>query len=121
MWEYNISSGTLFDAEGNPVATGYAGKGEGKNNPRWQAIHNSGPLPVGEYTIHPPVDTQTHGPFVLWLTPNPLNMMYGRSGFGIHGDRVGKPGTASDGCIILPRAVRERIWESGDHRLVVTA
>jgi len=65
------------------------------------------------------VDTVTHGPYVLPLTPSLNNQMFGRSGFLIHGDSVVNPGTASEGCIILPRAVRQQIWGAGDHVLQV--
>jgi hypothetical protein len=43
----------------------------------------------------------------------------GRAGFLIHGDSVKAPGTASHGCIILPRAIRDRIAVSEDTRLCV--
>lgn len=39
--------------------------------------------------------------------------------FRIHGDSIRAPGTASHGCIILPRAIRDRIWASGDRALQV--
>lgn len=98
---------------------GYAGRGVGKNNPSAQEIPNFGPLPRGTYQIEAPVDTKTHGPYVLWLTPDPTNQMFGRSAFGIHGDSVVHPGEASEGCIILSRGARELIWKSGDHKLRV--
>lgn len=37
----------------------------------------------------------------------------GRGAFRIHGDSIRAPGTASKGCIILPRAIREKMWRSG--------
>lgn len=119
-WTYKQATGELFHDDAQmPVATGYAGAGEGKNNPAMQTIHNVGPIPVGGYTIGDPSDTRTHGPYVLDLTPAPGNNMCGRSGFLIHGDSVVHPGTASEGCIIMPRVVRELIWKSGDTRLEV--
>ena len=36
-----------------------------------------------------------------------------------HGDSIAAPGTASDGCVIMPRFARERVWESQDRRLAV--
>jgi hypothetical protein len=98
---------------------GYAGRGVGKNNPLMQNVSNVGPLPAGTYTIESPVDTETHGLYVLWLTPDPMNEMFGRTGFGIHGDSIDNPGNASEGCIVLPRITREAIWESGDRQLLV--
>jgi len=44
---------------------------------------------------------------------------FGRDGFLIHGDSVRHPGDASEGCIILPRRFRERIWTSEDTDLEV--
>lgn len=123
MWTYVQSDGRMFDRRGTLLAVGYSGKGAGKNNVDLQFQHNVGPIPEGIYAIEPPVDTTAHGPFVLWLDPDPGNDMGipPRSGFGIHGDSYTHPGDASDGCIILPRFARERIWESGDTKLQVIA
>lgn len=117
-WRYEQVTGRLL-YNGDLVAIGYSGAGEGKNNPAMEDVHNVGPTPKGKYEIGPPVDTTTHGPYVLRLTACAGNDMCGRSGFLIHGDSVSKPGTASQGCIIMPRAVREKIWNSGDHSLEV--
>lgn len=113
MWTYQQSTGQL-SLNGDLVGIGYSGAGEGKNNPDMEDVHNVGPIPAGGYTIGEPQDTTTHGPYVLRLTPEPDNSCCGRSGFLIHGDSVRAPGTASEGCIIMPRAVRERVWNSGD-------
>jgi hypothetical protein len=51
------------------------------------------------------------------LTPFPGTQTYGRDGFLIHGDNVLHD--ASQGCIILDRAVRNRISSSGGNRLNV--
>ena len=118
MWTYEQATGRMLQ-DGNRVAIGYSGAGDGKNNPAMQDVHNVGPIPVGNYEIGEPSDTKTHGPYVLHLTPDPANEMYGRSGFLIHGDSVVAPGTASEGCIILGRAIREKIWTSEDHALEV--
>jgi Protein of unknown function (DUF2778) len=109
----------MLDPQGNLLAAGYSGAVGYKNNPDNEDLKERGPIPCGSYAIHPPVDTVTHGPFVMWLTPDPANEMYGRSAFGIHGDSVTQPGTASEGCIILPRYARDRIAESGDSLLKV--
>lgn len=118
-WGYKQSSGWLSQ-DGENIAEGYSGAGDGKNNPAMQDVPNVGPIPTGTYTIGEPSDTKTHGPYVLHLIPDPANEMFGRSGFLIHGDSVVAPGTASEGCIILPRKVREQIWASGERELVVT-
>lgn len=119
-WLYEQETGQLSQ-NGADVAIGYSGAGNGKNNPTMQAVPRIGPIPEGWYTIHEPNDTETHGPYVLGLVPDERNEMFGRSGFLIHGDSVSKPGTASLGCIIIPRKFREQIWDSGDHRLEVVS
>ncbi len=110
MWTYEVTTGWM-SKDGAKLAKGYSGAPGAKNDPYKQEIHNTGPLPEGSYTIAPPVDTPTHGPCVMWLTPDAGNEMFGRSSFGIHGDSIESPGTASEGCIILPRFARDRIAE----------
>lgn len=117
-WTYEQSTGRILQ-DGVRVAIGYSGAGECKNDPASQDVHNAGPIPRGHYSIGAPCDTMTHGPYVLRLTPDAANDMCGRAGFLIHGDSVVHPGTASEGCIILGRAIREKIWDSGDHDLEV--
>ena len=117
-WTYEQRTGWLSH-DGEKVSRGYSGAKEGKNNPEMQDVANVGPIPEGKYEIGEPSDTKTHGPYVLHLTPDAANEMYGRSGFLIHGDSVVNPGTASEGCIIQPRAVREQVWNSGDRDLEV--
>lgn len=119
MWTYRQSDGLMLDPQGYPAGSGYSGAGNGKNKPDAQSIHNVGPIPRGAYHIQAPQNTVTHGPYVLPLLPDPANEMFGRYGFLIHGDSVVHPGTASEGCIIMPRDVRERIWQSNDHDLTV--
>ena len=112
-------------ASGDLLGTGYAGHGAGANNPALQSIPDTGPLPQGIYTINPPVDTVTHGPYVMWLTPDPGNQMFGRSGFGIHADEIANPGKrlASTGCIVMSNPARVAIWtaaQAEDRQLRVT-
>jgi hypothetical protein len=117
MWTYTQVNGRI--RRNGITGFGYAGNGVGKNNPAMQNVIDVGPVPCGMYTIQPPVNTDKHGPYVLWLEPDPANEMFGRADFGIHGDNIERPGTASDGCIIMPRFVREYIWNSSDNRLAV--
>lgn len=124
MWIYHQNSGELFKADGEMLATGYSGFGPGKNAPRWEDHLEVGPIPCGRYTIGPPQCVEVagpHGPFVLPLTPDPANVMWGRSGFLVHGDSRPHPGSASHGCLIFARVVREQIAASGDHDLTVEA
>jgi len=118
-WTYIQETGEL-QQDGRPVATGYSGAGAGKNNPDVQDVHNVGPIPQGDWTIAgPPISTAEHGPYVLRLNPAEKTETFGRSGFLMHGDSKTAPGTASQGCVILPKSVREEVWRSGDRDLKV--
>jgi hypothetical protein len=119
MWTYEQNSGRL-SKDGILLATGYSGAGDGKNNPAKQNLHNIGPIPQGLWEIcGPPIDTPAHGPYVLRLEPAPDTVTYGRTGFLMHGDSIEHPGTASEGCIILDRVTRTRVYQSGDTKLEV--
>ena len=120
-WTYTQSTGEL-QQNSKQRATGYSGAGEGKNNPAMEHVRDVGPIPRGAWTITgPPSDSRSHGPYVLRLEPAAETATHGRDGFLIHGDSKAHPGSASQGCIILPRAVREEIWHSGDRDLEVVA
>ena len=115
-------SGQLISPDGTVIAVGYSGAPlAGKNNPAMQQVRDVGPIPCGKYSIGAPEYTVDHGPYVLRLTPDPANEMYGRAGFLIHGDSIVAPGNASKGCVIMPRFARERVFESGDLELEVSA
>lgn len=118
MWTYKIVDGELSH-DGEVIGHGYSGAPDAKNDPSKCDVHDHGPIPPGHYSIGKPVDTETHGPFVLPLTPAPENEMHGRSGFLIHGDSIAHPGAASHGCIIVSRALREAVHRSGDNELEV--
>jgi len=126
MWTYIQKTGELLH-DGEHAADGYSGYNnpetgqEGKNNPDLENVPEIGPIPVGTYSIGTPHDTLTHGPFVLPLEPDSGNQMFGRSAFLIHGDSKVEPGTASRGCIIMARAIREQVAASGDTSLQVIA
>src|SRR5690242_15913774 len=121
MWMYEQATGNLLH-EATLVGKGYSGNGRGKNNPAMESVHYVGPIPRGFYIIGEPRDTEDHGPFVLPLSPNPVNEMYGRTGFLIHGDKLNAPpGNASEGCIILPHDVRTFVWRTGDKFLQVVS
>jgi len=121
MWTYAQKTGELLQ-DGQHVAGGYSGFDNGKNNPDMQAVPDVGPIPQGEWTIvGPPVNTAGHGPYVLRLEPAHGTNTFGRSGFLMHGDSIEAPGCASHGCVIMPRAVREQVWNSGDRELQVVA
>lgn len=119
MWKYSQSTGNLYK-DGKPVTKGYSGHGktlaEGRNNPAMEDEVAKGPIPRGMWRIGKPYNSQRVGPFALPLEP--INHdAHGRTAFRIHGDN--KANNASHGCIILPRLVREAIWNSGDRLLEV--
>ena len=117
--KYNQRTGELTTDSGCIIGKGYAGHGEGKNNPGMQNVKMIGPLPKGFYTIGKPYDSTRTGQFTLPLTPELGNEMFGRSDFKIHGDNIIAPGTASNGCIVLPRVIRNQINACADKRLEV--
>jgi len=104
------------------MAQGYSGKGNGKNNPAMESVVRVGPIPCGAWKMTALTEGMTpHGPYVIHLEPCAGNTMAGRQGgFLIHGDKRTDPGNASEGCIIMPRAIREAVWASGDRALTVT-
>lgn len=114
-WRYEQSTGRLWHL----VAVGYSGFEEAKNQPDLDSVKDRGPIPRGLYRIGAPYDGGLHGPHVMRLTPVPPTDTHGRDGFLVHGDSIKAPGTASHGCVILPRPVREAVWRSGDHDLEV--
>lgn len=118
-WVYEQDTGILSH-NGQFVAKGYAGKDAGKNNAQMEGTPNIGPLPKGQYSIigHPFNHPHT-GAYSIRLQPMAGNIMYGRSGFLIHGDSIKQPGSASNGCIIIPLFIRQKIWSSGDKLLEV--
>lgn len=120
MWTYDQSAGVM--SRGGKSYAGYSGNGRGKNNPAMQAARGVGPIPAGRWRIvGPPYTSGNTGPYTMVLQPEVGTQTFGRSEFRIHGDSIKAPGTASHGCIILPRAVREAIWGSGDRELEVVA
>jgi hypothetical protein len=120
-WNFKQGSGLLWNDDGTVRSVGWAGQREGKNNPAMQDVPKTGPLPVGEYTINEPHDSPHTGPYTMDLTPSPNNNMFGRDDFRIHGAAFEHPELSSEGCIIMPKPVREKIWTSGDRKLTVVA
>jgi len=117
-WIYDQSSGTLSrNGALVPGALGYAGAGVHKNRPASQNLPNRGPIPRGAWTIGG--YTNSKGPLTITLTAKAGTNTFGRSAFRIHGDSIQSPGTASEGCIIMPYSIRAMIITSGDHDLEV--
>lgn len=93
------------------MAQGWAGHGEGKNNPAMQDCIGVGPLPQGLYRVghweayHPGL-----GPLVTYLQQIE-GETFGRSGFFIHGASSEHPGEESKGCIVIPREGRDKVHD----------
>jgi hypothetical protein len=120
MWTYAQSTGRLTDPEGVPLANGYSGRGAGLDNPSAQATVDVGPIPAGQWTIGAFFDDPGgKGPMVCHLTACKGTETFGRTGFMIHGDNTQANHSASEGCIVLSRPLREQIAASGDSSLEV--
>lgn len=119
MWTYQQRSGRLL-RDGDPVGQGYSGDGpalvDGRNNPAMEAVQGRGPIPRGRWRIGPPRHSRRVGPHAMDLSPVGHDA-HGRSAFMIHGDDA--ESDASRGCIILSRALRRQISDSGDREMEV--
>jgi RHS repeat-associated protein len=129
-WVYSQSTGTLThvpsDGVGPPQTIftgGYSGHGVAVNNPPLDIVPGLGPIPTGTYAMGPELDNVTGSGHTLKgsirLTPDSSNWMYGRGGFLIHGDNARNDKSASEGCIIVPRAVRDKMGRSSDKTMRV--
>ncbi|MFZ5503511.1 MAG: tlde1 domain-containing protein [Pseudomonadota bacterium] len=111
---------TRVDANGNStvLGTGYSGHGEGVNNPDMQNVEGVGPIPQGRYEIGPQQDNitgeGTRLPGSMRLTPLEGTDTFGRDGFIIHGDNARGDQSASKGCPILNRNIRDQIANSDE-------
>jgi len=122
MWTYQQSTGILTAPDGSLAGQGYSGHGGGLNNPQAENEPDIGPIPQGAWDIGTFFDDPGgKGPIVAHVTPGPQTETYGRSGFMIHGDNSEGNHTASEGCIILARPLRQAIAASGDTSLNVIA
>jgi len=118
MWTYNQSDGTLAKG-GATLGIGYSGFDAGKNMPSAENEPSIGPIPRGRWKIGNLYQSENHGPDCMPLTPCDGTETFGRSGFLLHGDSILHPGSASHGCIIMPRSVRLEVASSGDMDLEV--
>jgi hypothetical protein len=119
-WTYQQSTGALTRNDGVVIGDGYSGNGKGLNEPDAESWHDIGPIPAGEWTIGTFFDDPGgKGPIVCHLTPLPATETFGRNGFMIHGDNAAMNCTASEGCIVLSRPLRQQIAASGDTELLV--
>jgi hypothetical protein len=126
MLKYEVLTGQLFDAAGKLLGTGYSGKDPYKNDPSAEGMEGAGPIPRGNWKlVSLELTTPLHGPYVIVLEPDADTrgrvISHGRdpSSFRIHGDSLKTPGSASEGCLIIGRPIREQIWTGTDHDLEV--
>jgi len=123
-WTFEQKSGRLLSPDGELVEVGYAGGRLGEipeaiNNPDFQYIAKTGPLPIGTYTMGTAVEGTHLGPLAIPLTPDPENDMQGRSDFFIHADTIGHPRCASEGCIVMSHSTRLLLSASADRQIQV--
>jgi RHS repeat-associated protein len=124
-WEYSQSTGqmthVLPDGTRVNVGQGYSGHGQGLNTPQAQNQSNTGPIPQGTWHIDHQQDNITGAghklPASMRLDPAPGTTT--RGGFLIHGDNARRDHSASNGCIILNKDIRNQIGRSGDNMLRV--
>lgn len=115
---YHQKNGALYrrDDDGNVyLGTGYSGRGDGLNDPEDEFIRNLGPIPRGVYEIGAPFTHPKAGPLTMRLTPIENTDTQGRDGFLIHGDNQARDHTASHGCIIQDRHIREAVANVTTH------
>lgn len=101
------------------VGSAYSGNGEGLNNPLMEQIEGHGPIPRGLWTIDRWTGTATYtdhkgrnlGPQVAILRPSGHDA-HNRSGFLWHGDNKLMNFTASDGCLVSARVIRDHLAEA---------
>lgn len=101
------------------IGTGYSGRGKGLNNPKLQNKQNVGPIPVGTYNIGAAYTHDTLGPITMNLDPREGTNTFDRDKFRIHGDNSKGNKSASHGCIVLPRKIRQQIANCADNELKV--
>ena len=119
VWTYEVKTGVLLSPSGEMAGRGYSGHGIGLNNPDHEADRAVGPIPVGMWSIDlHPLEHTSVGPLALALSPLGHNA-HGRSLFRIHGDNRSMNHSASHGCIILARPIRQAIIDSGVNKLNV--
>jgi hypothetical protein len=105
---YSQASGLVTDDTGQFVAKGWAGCGDGKNNPAMQMVHETGPLPQGIYRVEAWGRHPRLGPLTARLIQI-QGETFGRDAFYCHGPSSKNYGQESKGCIVIPRFDRERV------------
>ena len=117
-WVYYINSGELWQGS-EIVARGYSGRRPFLNMAAATDRIGLGPIPIGYWTIGNGVDHPNLGPLSIALYP--ITYKGPRSAFFIHGDNAKRDQSASRGCIILDRRIRDMLNASRDKVLLVVA
>ncbi len=118
-FKYEQAKGNFY-VDGKLLQIGYSGAPDFINQTEFEGRKNQGPIPRGLYSFgqrygnHPKL-----GPMSIALIPDAKNNMFGRSDFMIHRDSLSKPGTASQGGIILGRVARNMVWNNTREKLLV--
>lgn len=102
------------------MGTGYAGIGDGLNNPQAEDVVNVGPIPCGIWAVSNPYTHPKLGPLCFMLTP--LTYMGPRKAFDLHGDNsTPDPKDGSHGCPVFNHDVRQKIADAKVKYLEVEA
>ena len=116
-WTYTQKTGVLTH-DGRVIGYGYSGIDAGLNNPAMEDDHGVGPIPRGNWKIGSVYSSDHLGPMVMNLDTVGHDA-HGRSLFRMHGDNSLGNHTASHGCIIMARPIRQLVASTGDTTLVV--
>jgi hypothetical protein len=124
-WTFETSTGGFYQPDSSLIAHGYSGGNCGKN-PEWvnnsESEQNHGAtIPQGLYHRGVLVPHSQLGVDAIQLVPDQSTVLYGRSGFYVHGDNQDCNKSASEGCIILPHDIRMQFLSSNDADLEVVA
>lgn len=118
-WLYHQKTGELLH-DGVHVGAGYSGHGPGLNNPALEADPGIGPIPAGRWKIGPAHDSPHTGPLTMNLDPVGHDAL-GRTLFRMHGDSNTGNESASRGCPVMGRLIRQAVADSPDRDLEVIA
>lgn len=111
-WLYSQTLGWLWDPQNKVICNhAYSGHEDGLNNPYCEHVPFVGPIPRGLWKIKHTYKSDRVGPVAIVLEPHGHDA-HGRTYFRIHGDNRKMDKSASKGCIIAPRDVREVIQHS---------
>jgi hypothetical protein len=118
-WTFKVAAGEIW-RNGKLMAKGvYSGHGDAINDSSKEAMPAHGPIPRGRWLMDGVYNSAKVGPFAIILDPAPGTNAFGRSGFRVHGDNAKGDQSASEGCVIVPRNIRDDMWQLKDHVLDV--